>query len=440
MPIQKKTITITVKTDSLIASLRNPYDDSIFHLETILPFSEANKLIPGTANVRKPRAASRPYRKMIETVELSPRTFHAENRGIVFVCEDFDVSEVEPPRKNKAGKPGQPTEKDSPGLTQIVLTVEDNSEDLQEEDARTRTGIADGGHTFAVIAHTMEHIKELQEKNPEWREPHVRVKIMLTRGIDINRVVEALNTSTQVKDYTLDDYRSEFDGLKQALADQQFDTKEIAWRENDTGYWDIREIVQRLALFIPDKPNFGPRLYKSRQSALRMYMENRKQFSPLLPLAKDLAFLPELIEAQFSSRENIKARMRLGSLRAAKGLSEERQFPSLGLSTKYAFNLAATLPIAGAFRELLIMSEDTVEWEVDHREALSLAAEDLYRALTDTLATIPAGNIGSMGSNQAYWSQCSNVMLRVKGEMLKRQSSKDAEPKTETVKKKSAKV
>lgn len=397
----EKTINLTTNDAGLIKAVRDPFTPDGYHLETLLPFSEANKLIPGNANVRTPKPSSRPYRKMIQTVEDSPRTFHQENRGIVFVCDSFNT--------------------DDGGNVTIHL----NDTALAADGNRPKFGIADGGHTFAVIANTMEREADLKQIE-DWTEPYVRIKFMTPAGVDIGRVVEALNTSTQVKDYTIDDYRSEFNPLKDALQEQGFDISEISWRENDNGYWDVRELLQRLACFLPNKPNIGPRLYKSRQSALRMYIENKEQFRPLFPLIRDLAFLPELIEAQFSSRENIKQRMRIGSLRVAKTLATEREFPSLGFSSKYLFDLAATLPIAGAFRELLSLDSGVATWEVDYQEALAVGAEDFYRALTDTLATTTA-NVSAIGYSLAYWAQCSNIALRVKGEMLKYSKAKVAQ-------------
>jgi len=67
-------------------------------------------------------------------------------------------------------------------------------------------------------------------------------------------MVEALNTSTQVKEHTMDEYRNEFQPLKDILTNSGFDIKNISFRENDAGKWDIRDILQRLGCFLKDKP------------------------------------------------------------------------------------------------------------------------------------------------------------------------------------------
>lgn len=66
--------------------------------------------------------------------------------------------------------------------------------------------------------------------------------------------------------------------------------------------------------------------------------------------------------------------------------------------------MAATLPLAGAFRELLQTNPSTGKqfWVVDWKEAFKRTADELYRALTNNL--VSASPIASLGSDQAYWT------------------------------------
>jgi hypothetical protein len=72
-----------------------------------------------------------------------------------------------------------------------------------------RFGIADGGHTFRVVEDAIENLSTLKADS-DWREPHVRVHFLAgdPEALSIEDVVEALNTSTQVKTFTLDEYRA----------------------------------------------------------------------------------------------------------------------------------------------------------------------------------------------------------------------------------------
>jgi hypothetical protein len=114
----------------------------------------------------------------------------------------------------------------------------------------------------------------------------------------------------------------------------------------------------------------------------------------------------------------MKNRNRFGGLRVVKPLKEDHTYPGINLKTRHRLDLAATLPLAGAFRELLQTDPKTGKqfWIVDWKEAFKRTADELYRALTNNLATVSP--IASLGSDAAYWTTASNVILRVKSEML----------------------
>jgi hypothetical protein len=373
----------------------------------LLPFSEVNKLVRGNANVRTPKESSKPFKNMIDTVEKNPRAFHVKNRGITFICEAFELAQTA-----------------TNGARQLNVTLSSDSEndylDQDISDAR-KVGIGDGGHTFAVVSNTIQRIDDLKA-TPDWTEPFVRVRFITSKAAFVvaEEMVEALNTSTQVKEHTMDEYRNEFQPLKDILTRSGLDIKHISFKENDSGAWDIRDILQRLGCFLKDKQNLGPQMYRSKQKALKMYIDpkTREDFLALSDVMLDVVFLPEYIEAQFSSKENMKTRNRFGGLRVVKPLKEDHVYPGINLKTRHRLDLAATLPLAGAFRELLQTDPASGKqvWLVDWKEAFKRTADELYRALTNNLATVSP--MASLGSDTAYWTTASNVILRVKSEML----------------------
>ena len=402
----KSPIALRVTDADYCKRIKDPFDPNLHHLETLLPFSEVNKLVSGNANVRKPRESSKPYRKMIETVEKNPRAFHVQNRGITFICAAFDL-----------------TQANSGGQRQLNIHLEkDDDVDLLDADVMDarKVGIGDGGHTFAVISDTVERIDALKATDG-WTEPYVRVRFMTKAAyVSPEEMVEALNTSTQVKEHTMDEYRNEFQPLKDILTKGGFDISTISFRENDAGTWDVRDIVQRLGCFLKDKPNLGPQLYKSKGKALKMYIDpkTRDEFLALADVMIDVIFLPEYIESQFSSKENMKARNRFGGLGVVDPLKDEFTYPCLGYKTRHRLDLGASLPLAGAFRELLQADPKTgkIAWIIDWKQAFKRTADDLYKALTSNLAV--AKSVSSLGSDPAYWTTAANVILRVKSEML----------------------
>ena len=408
----KSPISLRVNDADHCKRIKDPFDPNLHHLETLLPFSEVNKLVPGNANVRKPKESSKPYRAMIETVEKNPQAFHVKNRGITFICASFEI-----------------TQPSSAGMRHLNIHLEKDDDvdllDTEVTDAR-KVGIGDGGHTFAVISDTMDRVETLKAID-SWVEPYVRVRFMTSKAAYVSpeEMVEALNTSTQVKEHTMDEYRNEFQPLKDILTNSGFDIKNISFRENDAGKWDIRDILQRLGCFLKDKPAIGPQLYRSKGKALRIYIDakTRPEFLALEDVMVDVAFLPEYIESQFSSKENMKTRNRFGGLAVVDKLKDEFVYPSLGYKTNHRLDLAASLPLAGAFRELLQADPKTgkLTWIVDWKEAFKRTADDLYRALTSCYAIAKTGH--ALGSDPTYWTTAANVILRVKSEMLQERLS-----------------
>src|SRR5207245_1525101 len=251
----KNVITLRVSDPDHCKRIKDPFDPNLHQLETLLPFSEVNKLVSGNANVRRPKESSKPFKSMLDSVDKSPRAFHIKNRGITFICDAFELTSAAPN-----------------GSRQLNITLADNGDgDYMDEeitDAR-KEGIADGGHTFAVIANTMLRMEDLK-KNEDWTEPYVRVRFITSKAAFVvpEEMVEALNTSTQLKEHTMDEYRNEFQPLKDIFTKANFNIAHIAFRENDTGEWDIRDILQRLGCFLKDKQNLGPQMYRSKKRAL----------------------------------------------------------------------------------------------------------------------------------------------------------------------------
>jgi hypothetical protein len=392
--------------------LKDPLEGRLYHLEAFLPFSEAEKIEKGNANVRPPSENKKPFRDMVETVEMNPISFHKKNRGITYLCEKFEYDNAT--RRLRVSIPDLPQ----------------TANNGYEED-EPRFGIADGGHTYEVIRQTVARINELREKEG-WTEPYVRIHFVAGEAIEageVDQIVEALNTSSQVQQYTLDDYQNKFDELKGALLDADFDPSLVAFRENEEKEWDIREIIQRMACFLKDrwKTTQPTSMYRSKGKALDLYTSEatRGEFRKLYDVIRDVITLPEFIQSEFSQGDTVKGK-RFGRLRAVKTLKKEYIRPGTYYSTVHEMDLGASLPIAAAFRELLELRGDRYRWRVDYKEAFRRCAEELYKVLA-TKSRI-AKSVNSLGSDTELWTQAVNIILRAKDEMLAEASTQKWPP------------
>jgi hypothetical protein len=83
-------------------------------------------------------------------------------------------------------------------------------------------------------------------------------------------------------------------------------------------------------------------------------------------------------------------------------------------------DLAASLPLAAAFRELLDLQGDRFRWKLDPKKVFQRCAEDLYKALASKSRS--ARGINELGADTEYWIQAVNILLRTKDEMLAERS------------------
>jgi hypothetical protein len=396
-----KVVELNPRDNEHIKRLNDPAETGLFHLEAWLPFSEAAKLDRGNANVRPASERKKPFRDMVSTVETSPSTFHLKNRGIIYTCEKFEFD-------NK---------------TRILrITVPDIAPDEFEdlENGEPKFGIADGGHTFEVIQQTIARLNELREREG-WIEPFVRVHFLAGQAFEsgeLEQLVEALNTSSQVQQFTLDEYQNKFDELKDALEKGGFDPSVVAFRENEDKEWDVREIVQRMSCFLKErwKTTQPASMYRSKGKALDLYTNetSHEEFRKLYDVAADIVTLPEFIQSEFS-RDTGKGR-KFGKLRAVKTLKKPLTPAGTQYTTDHEMDLAASLPIAAAFRELLELKGDRYYWKVDYKKVFRSAADELYKTLLNKVKTAKAVN--TLGADTEFWTQCANIVLRAKYEIL----------------------
>ncbi len=139
-----------------------------------------------------------------------PQRFHERNRGITVAAHDVNFD-------NKT--------------QQVALT-------LSERDLH---GVIDGAHTLHAILEGQK-----KERNGGWP---AQVFFMVKTGIEPDQIAEVaggLNTSQQVDLKSLENLRSNFERLKEVIADEPYAEK-IAYKMNEAKPIDVREILYYMA-------------------------------------------------------------------------------------------------------------------------------------------------------------------------------------------------
>jgi AIPR protein len=382
-------------TEDLGRRLKDPANTAIFHFETYLPFSEAVKLERGNANVRPPKE-NHPFREMMQSVEDAPHHFHLKNRGITYICHRFQYD-------NQARK--------------LTIAIPNVPKSKLDAETSPRFGIADGGHTFKVIEDVAANINYYKQ-DEDWTEPFVRVHFMASEsdGVGIDDVVEALNTSIQVKRFTLEEYRGKFDELKNALSATKFDISQVAFRENeDDKPWQVTEIIQRLACFLKDRWKIIPpsSMYRSKDKALQLFINDEaNEFKKLYPLIREVITFPEFIQS--SLPENIKG-AKLGNVKGVKKQTSQFRRECTEYLSLYRMDGAIVLPMASAFRTLLVAKGSSYQWRANPYDVFKQCANDLYEVLLGRIRRVKSAS--QLAADQEYWISCEKIVMSAKDEM-----------------------
>ena len=264
--------------------LETPFNDrgfrdyfAIVEVGALPDFSEWRKI-----NVRDPKLTGYVPRKIRGSLHENPETFVFLNRGIVLSAADVSFD-------NRTSK--------------LTLKLEDPN----------LHGLMDGGHTYNIVMEEREQLEDGQ---------YVRLEIIqgFTRE-DIRDLVEARNTSNQVKDESLLNLAGEFDKLKRVLGKRPY-ADLVAYKEHEimddgsTKPLDVREVVSTLMAF--DRDNFTAQVhpinaYRSKAACLSHFEENRNSFEKIYPLAHDILqlwdyvhlYLPDLYNRARGKREDV---------------------------------------------------------------------------------------------------------------------------------------
>ena len=336
-------------------------------------------------NVRDPKLSGSVPRAIRESVKENGELFVFMNRGIVLAVEEATFN-------NKTDE--------------ATLTLRDPN----------LHGLLDGGHTYNILIEERDSIEE-----PQF------VKLELLEGFkqdDIPKLVDARNTSNQVKDESLMNLQGEFDKLKKALSSQPY-SKLVAYKEYeilDDGSprpIDVREVIAILTCF--DRENFNARVhpinaYRSKAACLKHFEEHKHHYEKIYPLAPDILELYDKIQLLLPELYN-KVRGKTGEVAGGKfgkltGVStyhgrRKAQLYFTSEESPYGVPAGFVYPVLGAFRALLEEKGGRYVWGKGV-DPMHLLEGQLGETLADTIGNfaLDARNPSKTGKSPLVWQAC----------------------------------
>jgi len=350
-------------------------------------FSEWRKV-----NVRDSRETGSVPKAIRQTLEEDADMFFFMNRGLVVTAEavSFDTENA-------------------------LLTLRLSNRSLH--------GLLDGGHTYTVIKRYCEQTDRALLSAEE--QAFVRLELLEGFGPEeIVDIVEARNTSNQVKDQSLLELQQKFEGIKNAVAGHPY-ADLIAYKEyeilqgtDENGRKpkpiDIREIVALLTVMNKDlygDNNHPVIAYSQKAQCLNRFRDNPKSYEKLYPLLPEILRLWDVIVRDMrdwyeSAKANQGQGARFGKITGVQP-SKPSKLYFLGGASDDTIPTAFTYPVLASLRAFLEEKNGVLAWGKNLDPVRSLES-GLGEQLTEVVISnaLEMRNPTKQGKTGAVWDQC----------------------------------
>lgn len=282
-------------------------------------------------------------------------------------------------------------------------------------------GLLDGGHTYNIVMEETQVISEPQ---------YIRVEFL--EGFehdDITDLVDARNTSNQVREQSLMNLAGEFENLKKALKGTPYldliSFKEYEFdADGNPKPIDVREVVAILTVF--DRDHFSESshpimAYNTKAACLKHFQQHARSYRKMYPIAQDLLALYDYVRDQLPVLYN-KARGEMGNVSGGKfgrltGVTyykgkRSQRLHFIGKESKYGVPDGFTYPVLGAFRALLEEKDGQYVWGKS-ADPVEMLKGDLGLKLADTIGNfaLDTQNPSKTGKSPLVWQTCYQSVL-----------------------------
>ncbi|MGH9515518.1 MAG: AIPR family protein [Terriglobales bacterium] len=336
-------------------------------------------------NVRDPKLSGAVPSAIRASVHDNPELFVFLNRGIVLSVDSASFN-------NQTGR--------------LTVTLKDPQ----------LHGLLDGGHTYNILLEERESLDDAQY-----------VKIEILEGFkqeEIPTLVDARNTSNQVRDQSLMNLQGEFEKLKRAIALQPYSGL-IAYKEHEllddggSKPIDVREVIAILTCF--DRASFTERIhpinaYRSKAACLQHFSEHKSDYERIYPLAADILELYDNVQLLLPDLYN-RVRGKSGEVEGGKfgkltGVTKydgkrKAHLHFIREESKYGVPAGFVYPVLAAFRALLEEKSGRYSWGKGVEPQKMLEGQ-LGETLADTIGNfaLDARNPSKTGKSPLVWQAC----------------------------------
>lgn len=341
--------------------------------------NDVPKNLPLDPNARVPNTRRRVYQEVEKSLlgeDVEPGTFHLKHKGITLIAR-----RVQGRSQSESFK--------------VLLDDGD--------------GIVDGGHTYELLTKQ----RDLPVPNNQYVKFEILTGIPFAWIVDIAR---GLNTSVQVQPMSIDHLAGRFDWIKEELKSESYFDK-IAWRENEKGEYDARDIVATLTCFnidlFPNREDLHPvEAYERKSKALQHFEEKGDTYEKLRPILREILILHDTIRWESRDLWN-EPGGRFGGLAFVEGKESGYDFPFIGKTGEFRLMNGALYPMLAAFRWMVDpRSDGSVFWRGGFEKVLERwesSASELLNATVEASRDL-GRNPNAIGKSRNHWA---NLYYRV---------------------------
>ena len=280
-------------------------------------------------------------------------------------------------------------------------------------------GLLDGGHTYKVMQVYCSEVDKTAIQSSE--QAFVRMEVL--EGFspeEIREIVEARNTSNQVKNQSLMELAKAFEGIKSAIVGETYANK-VAYKEYEIMEGtdgriakpiDVREVVALLTVF--DKEQYGDNnhpilAYSQKATCLNRFKDNSGSYKKIYPLLKDILKLWDVIHRDMRKwYEASKTKQGQGAkFGGIKGVTSNRPTTLYFIDEEAGEIIPSSFkyPILAALRALVEEKNGHYSWGLNPEAALQ---NGLGEQLTEVVIAnaLELRNPNKLGKTTSVWDQC----------------------------------
>lgn len=338
-------------------------------------------------NPRDPKLTSGVAKKISETLKDDPESFFFRNRGITLIAE------------------------------KVQFDNEKNELDLEMVD-QTKNGLLDGGHTFRVLRTFVDGLSE-----DELSDFNAFVKLEIIEGVQdlesVVDIVEARNTSTQVKQQGIEELKRHYDAIHQVLDGKPYGGR-IAYKEfelledGSRKDLDIKDILSYLICFDVDSfdnKKHPIKAYSTRSSVVEHFRDNQDRMLKFVPLLPEILELHDIIYSELPEAYNSqggKFGKLTGVTRIENTRMEKTHLPFIGKDSDYRIPSGFIYPILAAFRNIVKCDGNSCSWRTNPMRFFDELKKEL--AIRVGEQAIEFRNPNKLGKDNATWRMCYDVV------------------------------